>query len=94
MNVTNLNLSHPTVTADIPTTTHDRPMPPTNTHDRSMPDPLTHYAWLGIKPASWHCRDTTDPTAPQQELLKSYFQHLCVTDLIWKLGTWKVLLGL
>ena len=34
----------------------------------AMPDPLTHCARLGIKPASWHCRDTANPVVPQQEL--------------------------
>ena len=31
-------------------------------------DPLTHCAGPGIEPASWHYRDTADPTASQQEL--------------------------
>lgn len=30
---------------------------------------LTHCAWLGMEPASQHCRDATDPTASQGELL-------------------------
>ena len=34
-----------------------------------IPDPLTHCAGLGIEPASWCCRDATNPGAPQQELL-------------------------
>ena len=34
-----------------------------------MPDPLTHYAKLGIEPASWHCRDAATPVVPQWELL-------------------------
>lgn len=32
-----------------------------------MPDILTHCAGRGIKPASWHCKDTNDPGAPQWE---------------------------
>ena len=35
----------------------------------ATPDPLTHCAGLGIEPASWCCRDATNPGAPQQELL-------------------------
>ena len=31
----------------------------------AAPDPLTHCAGLGIKPASWCCRDAADPIAPQ-----------------------------
>lgn len=34
-----------------------------------MPDPWTHCAGLGIKPVFWHCRASTDPIAPQWELL-------------------------
>ena len=34
----------------------------------AMPDPLTHWAWPGIEPASWHCRDAANPLAPQWEL--------------------------
>ena len=34
-------------------------------------DALTHCARLGIQPASWHCRDATDPTEPKQELQTS-----------------------
>ena len=34
-----------------------------------MPAPLTYGAKSRVKPASWHCKDTTDPTALQQELL-------------------------
>ena len=30
--------------------------------------PLTHCARPGIELASWRCRDTTNPIAPQQEL--------------------------
>ena len=30
-------------------------------------DPLTHCAGPGIKPASWHYRDATDPVVPQWE---------------------------
>ena len=39
----------------------------------TMPVPLTHCIWLGIEPASWHCRDVTDSFAPQRELLHSIF---------------------
>ena len=35
----------------------------------ATPDPLTHRAGPGSQPASWHCRDTTDPAAPQREPL-------------------------
>ena len=31
----------------------------------AMSDPLTHYAWLGIKPVSWFCREAIDPVVPQ-----------------------------
>ena len=33
----------------------------------AMQDPLTHYLWLGVEPASWPCRDATNPFAPQLE---------------------------
>ena len=39
----------------------------------TMLDPLTHCARPRIKPIPWHCRDTTDHTVPQWELLQ---QHL------------------
>ena len=35
---------------------------------------LTHCAGLGIKPASWHCRDTSNPITPQRELLGGQFK--------------------
>ena len=35
----------------------------------AMPDPLTYCVRLGIKPASWHCRDTANPVVPQEEPL-------------------------
>ena len=41
-------------------------------------DPLTHCAELETKPASWHCRDATDPAAPQQELLRGFIA-MCTT---------------
>jgi len=34
----------------------------------AMPDPLTHCARLGIKPASWHCRESVNPDVPQRNL--------------------------
>ena len=42
----------------------------TYTRPEAMLDPLIHCAGLGIKPISWHCRDATDPVAPQRELLE------------------------
>ena len=33
----------------------------------AMLDPLIYCARLGIKPVSWHCKDATNPFAPQQE---------------------------
>ena len=33
----------------------------------AIPDPLTHSVRMGIEPASWCCRDTAHPIAPQQE---------------------------
>ena len=39
----------------------------------AMLDPLIRCAWLGIEPASWCCRDTADPVAPQWELLYCLF---------------------
>ena len=39
----------------------------------ATPAPLTHCAMLGKEPASWHCRDVTNPIAPQQEFLKKKF---------------------
>ena len=36
-------------------------------------DHLAHHGGSGIKPASWHCRDTTDYIAPQWELLRLIF---------------------
>ena len=35
---------------------------------RAKPDPLTRCAKRGMQPASWHCRDTANPIAPQWEL--------------------------
>ena len=32
-------------------------------------DLLTHCARLGMEPRSWHCRDATNPIAPQWKLL-------------------------
>lgn len=37
-------------------------------------NPLTHCVAQGIKPASWHCRDVTDPIASQQELWEGLSQ--------------------
>ena len=34
---------------------------------------LTYCAGPGMEPASWHCRDTTDPVVPQQELRETTF---------------------
>ena len=34
-------------------------------------DPLTDCTRLGVKPESWHCRDTADPLAAQQEHLNT-----------------------
>ena len=34
----------------------------------AMPDLLTHWAGLGIKPESCHCRDALNPLVPQREL--------------------------
>ena len=34
--------------------------------------PLTLCAWSGIELASWHCRDTMEPVAPQWELLEAH----------------------
>ena len=31
-------------------------------------DPVTHHPGQGIEPVSWHCRDATDPVAPQEEI--------------------------
>ena len=43
----------------------------------TTPDPLTHCARSGIEPTSWRCRDTTDPVAPQRDLLPTtvFAQH-------------------
>ena len=38
----------------------------------AMLAPLTHCAGLEIKLVSWHWRDTTDPVAPQQELVSLF----------------------
>ena len=35
--------------------------------------PLIRHARPGIKPVTWHSRDTADPIAPQQELPSSPF---------------------
>ena len=35
----------------------------------AKPDPLTHCAGLGIEPASWCCRDATDPVTALGEFL-------------------------
>ena len=60
-----------------------------------MLDPLTHCACvgLGIKPASWSCRDTTQHVVPQQDLLVSVLmpQFCCyyikaATDLMGTRG--------
>ena len=40
---------------------------------RPIPDPLTHCAGLRILPASQSSRDTTNPAAPQWELLFVWF---------------------
>ena len=40
----------------------------------AVPNLFTHCAGPGIKPASWHCRDTTDPLRPQRELPMPFFQ--------------------
>ena len=39
-------------------------------------DPLTNCSGLGIEPASWCFRDTTDRLVPQWELLESPLLHL------------------
>lgn len=36
-------------------------------------DPLINCAGLGIEPAPQHSQDTTDPTAPQPDLLCTHF---------------------
>ena len=41
-----------------------------------------HCAGLEIEPASWHCSQTADPVAPQQEFLILKFKanaHVCLT---------------
>ena len=42
----------------------------------ATPDPLTHCAGPGTKLAFWHCRDTANPLAPQQELLRLFIYLL------------------
>ena len=37
---------------------------------------LNPLCWAGIKPASWHSRDATNPIAPQQELLDQMSRRL------------------
>ena len=44
-------------------------------------DPLTHYVGLGIEPAS--CWGTTDPIAPQWELLFSFFK----VNYLWTISS-------
>ena len=34
----------------------------------AMQDHLTQCTGPGIEPVSWHCRDSTNPIAPEQEL--------------------------
>ena len=41
----------------------------TSTEAAAIQNPLTLYAGPGIESVSWHCRDITNPTVPQQELL-------------------------
>ena len=56
----------------------------------AMLDPLTHDARLGRRPASWRCRDATDPIAPHRDftkyiiLMSSLFIFFvtCVFDVI------------
>ena len=38
-------------------------------------DPLTHCAGPGMEPVSWHCRDATDPIAPQREFSDLQSSH-------------------
>ena len=53
----------------------------------SMPDPLIHCAGPGIVPASWCCRDATNPTASQQELLCFLLLMWCITLIdLWLLN--------
>ena len=50
----------------------------------AMLDPLTHCAGLGIKTASWRCRDATDPTASQRKLLFFFFLYKnCRINILW-----------
>ena len=37
---------------------------------------LTHGAGLGIKPASWCCRDTANPVVPQQKLIHFFKKRI------------------
>ena len=41
----------------------------TYTEAAAVPDPLTHWAGPGVKPVTWRCRNATNPTVPQQQLL-------------------------
>ena len=40
---------------------------------------LSHWTGPGIKRASWHCRHTTNPVAPQRELLQWFLNHYITT---------------
>ena len=58
----------------------------THTAAMAMSDPLTCCAQLGIKLASWCCRDAADPIAPQQELLVFVLVYsLCGWVVDWEL---------
>ena len=45
--------------------------------DAATPELLPHCTQLGIESVSWHCRDTTNPVVPQQELPHIYIHIYC-----------------
>ena len=49
----------------------------TYTAAAATPDPLTRCAGLGIEPGPWRCRDSSDPIAPQWELLSEIIYSSC-----------------
>ena len=58
----------------------------TYTAAAAMPHPLTYFTGLGTEPASWCCRDATDPMAPPWELLVWCVRRKM--DLEWWMWGW------
>ena len=52
----------------------------------AVPDPLAHGARLGIEPASWCCRDATDPFMPHQGLQKVSPGQMLI--FLWGMRFW------